>query len=98
MLVTPNRSVQRVLTKTAFLNLLHPFQPFVFGQRFAAIRVAIQTGINLIFHGESPFEYGTNDLKSINASGFEKEYFAEVKIPQKSILRVSVKEHLRKTN
>ena len=59
--------------------------------------MAIQTGINLIFHGESPFEYGTNDLKSINASGFEKEYFAGSQDPQKS-LRSFSKEHLRKTN
>ena len=96
-LVTPNRSVQRILTKTAFLNLLHPFQPFVFGQRFAAIRMAIQTGINLIFHGESPFEYGTNDLKSINATGFEKEYFAGSQDPSKIYLGgVSVKDHLKK--
>ena len=96
-LITPNRSVQRILTKTAFLNLLHPFQPFVFGQRFAAIRIAMQTNIKLIFHGESPFEYGTNDLKSIHASGFNNEYFAGSQDLGKIFLGgVSAKDHLIK--
>ena len=74
-LITPNRDVQRKLSREAFLNLLHPFQPFVFGQRFAAIRVAMNMNIKLIFHGESPFEYGLNKLSDANASGFEPKYF-----------------------
>jgi N-acetyl sugar amidotransferase len=74
-LITPNRNVQRKLSREAFLNLLHPFQPFVFGQRFAAIRVAMNMNIKLIFHGESPFEYGLNKLSDANASGFDPKYF-----------------------
>src|SRR3989338_6173448 len=32
-LFTPNGRVHRLLTQLAFLNLLHPFQPFIFGQK-----------------------------------------------------------------
>ena len=28
----PNKKVHRILTKEAFLNLCHPFQPFALGQ------------------------------------------------------------------
>ena len=81
-LITPNKSVQRILSRESFLNLLHPFQPFVLGQRFAAIRVALNMNIKLVFHGESPFEYGINDLKEANATGFNKSYFCGSQNPQ----------------
>ena len=45
-LITPNKIVQSILSKESFLNLLHPFQPFVLGQRFAAIRVAMNMNID----------------------------------------------------
>ena len=37
ILFTPNGKIHRLLTRLAFENLLHPFQPFVFGQRFLGI-------------------------------------------------------------
>lgn len=57
VLVTPNPKVHRLLTKLAFLNLLHPFQPFVLGQRTLARKVAQQYSIKLIFFGEDDEEY-----------------------------------------
>jgi hypothetical protein len=33
ILYTPNGKLHRLLTRLAFLNLLHPFQPFIIGQR-----------------------------------------------------------------
>ncbi len=75
ILITPNGKVHRLLTKLAFENLLHPFQPFVFGQRYAGLRMAQKFNIPLVFHGESPFEYGGKSLDQINQSGFEKNYF-----------------------
>ena len=32
-LITPDRSVHKKLTSLAFKNLLHPFQPFMIGQK-----------------------------------------------------------------
>lgn len=81
-LITPNKIVQSILSKESFLNLLHPFQPFVLGQRFAAIRVAMNMNIKLVFHGESPFEYGVSNLKEANSSGFDKSYFCGSQNPK----------------
>ncbi len=75
ILITPNGHVHKLLTRLAFENLLHPFQPFVFGQRFAGLRMAQKFNIPLVFHGESPFEYGSSTLKEAEASGFEKSFF-----------------------
>lgn len=76
LLVTPSIDTHRKLTKFAFTNLLHPFQPFVLGQRYTALRIAKRFGIKLVFHGESPFEYGsTNPVRDAKRSGFEKKYF-----------------------
>jgi N-acetyl sugar amidotransferase len=76
ILITPNGRVHRLLTRVAFENLLHPFQPFVFGQRFAGLRIAQRFNIPLVFHGESPFEYGSKTLGEAEARGFDKSYFS----------------------
>ena len=47
----------RTLTKLAFKNLLHPFQPFILGQIFAP-RMAEKHNISLVFYGENEAEYG----------------------------------------
>src|SRR5574337_543610 len=36
VLFSPNGKVHRLLTKLAFVNLLHPYQPFIVGQRHVA--------------------------------------------------------------
>lgn len=60
VLFTPNGKVHRRLTRLAFEKLLHPFQPFIIGQRMIAPKMSIQTGIPLIFYGENQAEYGNN--------------------------------------
>lgn len=59
ILVTPNGKVHRRLTKLAFENLLHPFQPFMIGQKNVAPRIALEKGIRLIMYGESQAEGGS---------------------------------------
>ncbi|MBI4677683.1 MAG: N-acetyl sugar amidotransferase [Elusimicrobia bacterium] len=61
VLVTPNGKTHRLLTRLAFENLVHPFQPFIIGQRQIAPRFAAQSGIPLVFYGENQAEYG-NDI------------------------------------
>jgi N-acetyl sugar amidotransferase len=59
VLITPNGSVHRKLTKAAFIEMGDPFQPFIFGQYSAPFRVAIQYGVSLVFYGEDgEVEYG----------------------------------------
>lgn len=60
ILVTPNGKVHRYLTKLAFINLCHPFQPFIIGQRAIGPRIAYEKDIPLIFYGENQAEYGNN--------------------------------------
>lgn len=57
-LMTPNGKVHRLLTKLAYQNLLHPFQPFIFGQKNIGVKMALKFGIKLIFYGEDEAEYG----------------------------------------
>jgi len=57
-LYTPNGKIHRLLTRNATLNLLHPFQPFILGQKTFVAKMAAQLNIPLIFYGEMPGEYG----------------------------------------
>jgi N-acetyl sugar amidotransferase len=61
-LCTPNGKLHRLLTRLAFENLCHPFQPFIIGQKFVGPRFSSFFDIPLIMYGENPAEYGdTND-------------------------------------
>lgn len=44
----PNGKIHRLLTKLAVQNLLHPFQPFILGQKNIAPKIAINFGIKLV--------------------------------------------------
>ena len=65
--ITPNQTIHRLLTRLAFENLLHPFQPFIVGQRIIAPRLAVKFGIPLIFYGEPQAEYGNNIADANNS-------------------------------
>ena len=60
ILFTPNGRLHRHLTKLAFQNLLHPFQPFIIGQRIIGPSFALKHGIKLVMYGENQAEYGNN--------------------------------------
>ena len=51
-LYTPNGHIHRMLTRNATLNLLHPFQPFILGQKTFVTKMAVNLNIPLIFYGE----------------------------------------------
>lgn len=57
-LCTPDPRVHRLLTRLAVENLFHPFQPFIFGQKSLAPKLAALFGIPLVFYGENEAEYG----------------------------------------
>ena len=57
-LFTPNGRVHRLLTRLAVENLLHPFQPFILGQKNYAPKMATLFNIPLVFYGENEAEYG----------------------------------------
>lgn len=77
LLITPNGRVHRLLTRLATENLLHPFQPFIIGQRHVAAKMAALHDIKLIFYGESGSEYGNpaTENESAKRDFAEYEYF-----------------------
>ncbi len=73
-LCTPNGRVHRLLTRLAVQNLMHPFQPFILGQKFLAPKLAAQFGIPLIFYGENEAEYG-NPIADTGTAKRDHAYF-----------------------
>ena len=73
-LMTPNGLTHRLLTRLAVENLLHPFQPFMLGQKFLAPRMAALHNIPLVFYGENEAEYG-NPLASASKAQRDSSYF-----------------------
>jgi hypothetical protein len=65
------------LTKLAFLNLLHPFQPFIVGQRIIGPSLAAKFDIPLIFYGENQAEYG-NPISENSEAKMDNRFFSEV--------------------
>tara|TARA_Y100000992_G_scaffold256754_1_gene190354 strand:- start:3488 stop:4714 length:1227 start_codon:yes stop_codon:yes gene_type:complete len=60
LLFTPNGRLHRLMTKNAFHNLLHPFQPFIIGQRIIGPMMANNYGVKLVMYGENQAEYGNS--------------------------------------
>lgn len=75
ILVTPNSLVHRLLTRLATEILLHPFQPFIIGQKNIAPKVAAKLNIPLIFYGENQAEYG-NPMKENENALMDTKFFA----------------------
>jgi N-acetyl sugar amidotransferase len=72
-LMTPNGKIHRLLTRLSTELLLHPFQPFILGQKSIATKVASSFNIPLVFYGENEAEYGnpiTNNEHAKRSSSF----------------------------
>jgi N-acetyl sugar amidotransferase len=86
-LYTPNGKIHRMLTRNATINLLHPFQPFILGQKTFVAKMAVQMNIPLIFYGEMPGEYGEQishttssyaaATERVESEGFSLDYLGE---------------------
>ncbi len=82
-LMTPNGKVHRLLTRLSTELLLHPFQPFMFGQKSLAPKMALLFNIPLVFYGENEAEYG-NPIEDTMSSLRDDTYFSSES--QKNIL------------
>ena len=76
ILFTPNGKVHRLLTRLAFKNLLHPFQPFIIGQKIIGPLIALKFDIPLIFYGENQAEYG-NALNENSNPNMDPKFFSQ---------------------
>ena len=75
LIYRPNGKVMKKLTKLSIINLLHPFQTFILGQKNIAPKIASKFGIKLVFYGENEAE-GGNPIAENNISLRKKSYFA----------------------
>ena len=78
ILFTPNGKVHKLLTKLAFKNLLHPFQPFIIGQKIIGPLMALKFDIPLIFYGENQAEYG-NEIDENSNPKMDSKFFSNLK-------------------
>tara|TARA_B100000927_G_scaffold200802_1_gene162564 strand:- start:1265 stop:2152 length:888 start_codon:yes stop_codon:yes gene_type:complete len=84
ILFTPNGKLHSYLTQQSFLNLLHPFQPFIVGQRIIGPLFASKYNIKLVMYGENQAEYGNKALENKNPK--MKNVFFSTKNKPKIIL------------
>lgn len=81
--LSPAGDVHRLLTREAFLNLLHPFQPFILGQKSIGPRMAMKYGIKLVMYGENESEGGSRI--DPNNPIMEPRFFSVPRAKQKDI-------------
>jgi N-acetyl sugar amidotransferase len=97
ILFTPNGRLHRYLTRQAFLNLLHPFQPFIVGQRIIGPLMAAKFGVKLVMYGENQAEYG-NDPNENYKPTMDRKFFS-IGDPQDMVLGgKSVREIMAETD
>jgi N-acetyl sugar amidotransferase len=97
ILFTPNGKLHRYLTKLAFENLLHPFQPFIIGQRIIGPKIAAKFNIPLVIYGENQAEYG-NELKENYNPLMEPKFFSSNKKDELSFGGLSMNEIINKND
>ena len=92
ILFTPNGKLHRYLTRLAFLNLLHPFQPFIIGQRIIGPKMAKKFNVPLVIYGENQAEYGNNIIENesplMSPDFFTNEKFQELSFGGISIEKI----------
>ena len=96
ILFTPNGKLHRHLTKIAFLNLLHPFQPFISGQKIIGPMIASKFNVPLVFYGENQAEYG-NSKDENKTSLMSDKFFSEKKISEIKIGGQSIESIIKDT-
>lgn len=97
ILFTPNGKLHKYLTKISFLNLLHPFQPFIVGQKIIGPLIAEKFKIPLVFYGENQAEYG-NDSKDNDTPLMKEEFFTTKNNTDIKFGGVTIKEIIKTTD
>jgi N-acetyl sugar amidotransferase len=85
LLYTPNGKAHRLLTRLAFENLVHPFQPFILGQRLTGPRFSVLFDVPLVFYGENQAEYGNNIADNFKPT-MSMEFFTACRDPEAYVL------------
>ncbi len=91
ILITPNGKVHRLLTRLAVDTLFHPFQPFIFGQKSLAPKIAASMGIPLVFYGEHEAEYGS-EVENNDESTQDSKFYSNVSFEDMYLSGLPVRE------
>lgn len=75
VLFSPNGRVSGALAREAFYNLYHPIQPFKFGLKQFAVKMALRFGIDLVMYGEPWTEYGSATLGAVESPAFDASFY-----------------------
>ena len=78
LLIIKTKKLHRFLTKSAFLNLGHPFQPFILGQKNLPPKLSVLFDIPLVVYGENEAEYGNAIEKNYKPTRDLKYYSADL--------------------
>ncbi len=95
---TPNQKLHRLLSRLAFENLCHPFQPFTLGQNNAPMHLSTQLDIPLVVYGENGAEYGNNIKHNEKPTRDEEYYSSEKNLDEIFLSGISAKEVIEKYN
>lgn len=94
ILYTPNGKLHREMTRNAFHNLLHPFQPFIIGQRIIGPAMAKRFGVKLVMYGENQAEYG-NAIEENTNPLMNMDFFSTENILDMKFGGVKMKEYIK---
>jgi N-acetyl sugar amidotransferase len=95
ILFTPNGKLHRLLTKLAFINLLHPFQPFIVGQRIIGPKIASKYDIPLVIYGENQAEYGNSSEENFSPL-MNSNFFSRAASDDIALGGIRIKEIIKK--
>lgn len=93
ILYTPNGKLHREMTRNAFHNLLHPFQPFIVGQRIIGPAMAKKFGVKLVMYGENQAEYG-NAIEENSNPIMNMDFFSTNDVLSMKFGGVSMQEYI----
>ena len=97
ILFTPNGKLHRYLTKQAFVNLLHPFQPFIVGQRIIGPLMAKKFNVPLVMYGENQAEYGNSSSENYIPT-MDKNFFSSDKPMEMMLGGTKISEIIKETD
>ncbi len=93
-----NRRAHRILTRLAFENLCHPFQPFILGQKNLAPKMSVFLDIPFVIYGENEAEYGNAIKDNEKPTRDVKYYTAENQLEELYVGGVCARDILHEYN
>jgi len=72
---SPNGQISSILAREALKNLYFPIQPFKFGIKSFAMKMALRLDINLVMFGEDGTEYGSNNIEKADSPSYDISHY-----------------------